>query len=296
MEGYISRSDLTGEFPFTIFRYTVHGLDDSIHWHRYMQIGLCLNGKGKFFFSDKVYEAEKDDIFISNNFESHVAVTDPNKAMDYLFVVFLPEVIAYPGCRQFDFQYLYPYWYNPKTFDNKISRDSELAERLKETMLVMEKIFIEKETDYQHELDACLRLLLTMLIKHYKKEYNDYFSFDSNKHNKLQEAMNYINAHYLEKISLEDIAAKFYMSTSRFRHLFKETLNMGFKEYVTYLRLSEAKRLLIYSDTSIKEIAALCGFSNLNQFYKVFNKYVYMMPAEYRKNQKVNIDQDYEPK
>lgn len=290
MEGYIDRSELHGDFPFYVQHYTVRGAEDKTHWHKYLQIGLCLKGSGKFFFSNKEYDVEEGDIFISNDFEGHVGITEPGKSTDYMFIEFLPTLLASPGCRQFDYEYLYPFWYNPKTFENKISHQLNEARRMRDVMMNIDEVWSAREPECNHETDALLRLLLTLLIRYYKRTNPDYFSTDVKKYDKLQEALNYINEHFLGNLSVEDVAAKLFMSESRFRHLFKETMNMGFKEHLTYLRLSEAKKLLIYSDMNIREIGAYCCYSNMNQFYKVFYKYVHMSPAEYRKNKKANAE------
>ena len=42
-------------FPIYIFPYTVVGSRDSMHWHRYHEIGLCTGGSGKFVYLNKVY-------------------------------------------------------------------------------------------------------------------------------------------------------------------------------------------------------------------------------------------------
>ena len=52
---------------------------------------------------------------------------------------------------------------------------------------------------------------------------------------------------------------------------------------MTSLRLSEAKRLLLTSDTNVQEVAYTVGYTNLNQFYKVFQRYASMSPADYRR-------------
>jgi hypothetical protein len=52
---------------------------------------------------------------------------------------------------------------------------------------------------------------------------------------------------------------------------------------VTNLRLTEAKRLLLTSDTCVQEVASAVGYTNLSQFYKVFQRYSSMSPADYRR-------------
>ena len=52
--------------------------------------------------------------------------------------------------------------------------------------------------------------------------------------------------------------------------MFKDVTGVSFKEYVTQVRVAEAKRLLLSTDLSVSEIARAVSYTNLHQFYKVF--------------------------
>ncbi len=67
------------------------------------------------------------------------------------------------------------------------------------------------------------------------------------------------------------------------RHVFKDVTGVSFKEYVTQVRVAEAKRLLLGTDLSVAEIARAVSYTNLNQFYKVFYRSCAMSPGEYRR-------------
>jgi two-component system response regulator YesN len=98
----------------------------------------------------------------------------------------------------------------------------------------------------------------------------------------LSPALAYVGDHFRETITLGQIAETMHLSASRTRHLFKNATTVGFKEYVTKLRMAEAKRLLLQTDVNICEIACAVGYSNTYQFYKVFKRYTSMSPADYR--------------
>ena len=59
-------------------------------------------------------------------------------------------------------------------------------------------------------------------------------------------------------------------------------MHVGFKEYVIGLRYQMALRMLSTTDISVEEIAAACGFSNLNRFYKLFRQREGVTPTAYR--------------
>ncbi len=288
MGGYFWNYELDPEFPLSILEFTTYGDIDRIHWHNYLEIGLCTGGSGKFIFTNKEYDVKKGDVFIVSNFENHVAISELPTCTDYIFVIFLPDFIASPGSRHFDFEYLYPFRYNSKTFNNKLDGAMPETKAIGERIEGLKDVWDRREAGYRHILDANLRMILALLIKYYKTTYAEYYSISAHSQAKIHEALYYINQNFNRGITLNELAERFHISESRFRHLFKETIRMGFKEYITYLRLTESRKLLLTTDLNINDIAGNAGYTNINQFYKMFYKYVFMSPAEYRKHYRHN--------
>ena len=90
------------------------------------------------------------------------------------------------------------------------------------------------------------------------------------------------NSH--KQIAIEDVARLVNLSTGRLAHLFKSEMQISIQQYVTQLRLAEAKRQLESSFLSIKEIAASVGFSSVARFVVCFKNFVGATPAHYRKH------------
>lgn len=277
------------EFLLCVVDYTTSGTKESIHWHDYLQLTLCLEGHGRFIFTNKEYEVSPGDLFIVSNFEHHVALADPGDHLRFLFIIFMPDFIAPPGSRQFDYEYLTPFWYDTRTYCNKISADEPMADQIGTTIRQMKQVWDQRPAGYRYELDSGLRSILSTLIRHQVSgSATDGLSMSSN-HYKIREALQYINQNFLHSLTLEQVANEFHFSESWFRHCFKDTIRVGFKEYVTYLRLTEARKLLLTTNLNVSEVAGRSGFSNIHQFYKVFNKYVFMSPAEFRKKYSIPV-------
>ena len=83
----------------------------------------------------------------------------------------------------------------------------------------------------------------------------------------------YINEHYTEQISLEDLAAFAGFSKYHFSRIFKEYYQMSLPEYITSLRVSRATELLENPELSIMDVALQSGFSSLPSFNRTF-KYI----------------------
>lgn len=96
-------------------------------------------------------------------------------------------------------------------------------------------------------------------------------------------AIQYVQEHYTENITLKDIADKLFIHEAYFSKLFNEETEVGFNAYVNFIRIENAKRLIIYSDQQLKEISTTVGFSSHSYFNRVFKQIVGDSPLSYRK-------------
>ena len=92
-----------------------------------------------------------------------------------------------------------------------------------------------------------------------------------------------IREHYLEDISLTEIAGRWSISAGRLSTLIKEKLGVTYSDYITSLRIERAKELLQNETLSIQEIAEQAGYRDYFYFTKVFKKTVGISPSKYRK-------------
>ncbi|WP_176013295.1 AraC family transcriptional regulator [Victivallis sp. Marseille-Q1083] len=99
---------------------------------------------------------------------------------------------------------------------------------------------------------------------------------------KLRKAMNYLEQHLAENISVGDLAANVRISRPYLFELFKTQLGLSPYKYLSDLRLNRARQLLADNTASIKEIAAICGFENLEVFYRAFKRATNLTPGQYR--------------
>jgi len=99
----------------------------------------------------------------------------------------------------------------------------------------------------------------------------------------VQKTIFYMHSHFKEAITLEDVAVFAGFSPNYTSKLLRENLGVGFKEYLTNLRLEYAERFLLLSDDSVTDIAYSSGFGSFSHFMHVFNKKYQCSPLQYRK-------------
>ena len=99
----------------------------------------------------------------------------------------------------------------------------------------------------------------------------------------MRDSMNYISAHFSEPLTLQEVASHMCLNPSYFSRVFKQSCGVTFKEYLTQVRMEEAKRLLGNTDYSLLDIAVAVGFENQSYFTSVFKKNTGLTPGQYRK-------------
>ncbi|MGQ9780213.1 MAG: PocR ligand-binding domain-containing protein [Bacillota bacterium] len=100
----------------------------------------------------------------------------------------------------------------------------------------------------------------------------------------LAEATKYIRENYHQPLTLEKVAQQVYVSPFYLSHLFKSELGLTFVEYLTRVRIEEAKRLLATSNLSVLGVAEKVGYEDASYFSKVFRKVTGMTPNQYRRS------------
>jgi AraC-like DNA-binding protein len=100
----------------------------------------------------------------------------------------------------------------------------------------------------------------------------------------------YIDDNYMRSISLASICESFFYSRTTLINVFKSRYGLSINDYLNRVRTEKAAERLKVTNSSIKEIAASCGFRDQNYFSKVFFKYFGVTPTEYRRGACRNIE------
>lgn len=116
---------------------------------------------------------------------------------------------------------------------------------------------------------------LDNLLRYSKDEHNDIF---------INDIKSYINDHFSEGITLNEIASHFNISTGYLSKLFLDQVGNNFKDYLNMIRLNKAKELLKTTDKKIYEVADDIGFNDSYYFSSWFKKVVGVTPTTFRDN------------
>ena len=100
--------------------------------------------------------------------------------------------------------------------------------------------------------------------------------------NRIRSILDYIDVHYEDKISLQDIADNLDISVYYLSHYFKNYMGVGLQEYIMRFRCEKARRLLLTTRESVLSISLMCGFSDAKYLTQRFRKQYGTSPGEYR--------------
>ena len=109
------------------------------------------------------------------------------------------------------------------------------------------------------------------------------FTLKSVKHtDAIYKAIHYISNNFINKITLEDVAAEIFLSPAYFSKIFKEQTGFNFSQYLNKLRIEKSKSLLRNSKFQLVDIAGMVGYEDQSYFSKVFKKITGNSPGKYR--------------
>ncbi|NLI55001.1 MAG: AraC family transcriptional regulator [Clostridiales bacterium] len=273
---------LPAEFPFAAMRAQgKQSTPQVVHWHDCLEINWIESGQGVNYIADREYLLQPGQLYLINNVDRHIAVTDGS--LDMRIVVFEPSLLWNTAAEQQE--YLRMFFPVGPDAGNLAPLEGETLSRARTLMLDMEREWGARERGYELMLRARLTELLALLYRAMPETMEAKEAAALRKgYQRIRPALNHIQSHYAEPISLEALAALCGMSRTYFCTLFKKTIGMNFGAYLEKVRVSRACMLLATSDLPVLDIALESGFSSLSSFNAAFKSECKKTPSQYRRD------------
>ena len=99
----------------------------------------------------------------------------------------------------------------------------------------------------------------------------------------------WLDANYANKITLDDLSARFFVNKYYLTRVFKEQYGQSITSYLLSIRITKAKELLRFSDMTVEEIGMESGLGALHYFSRVFREVEGMPPSKYREQWRKSI-------
>lgn len=246
-----------------------------LHKHEtFLEVLYVRSGTGVYIIENERYDISKGDIIINNANALHDE--DPNMSRDLnMYCITVSDV----HIKELPSNCLIPAGCVP------VFPAEEHAEIVESTMAM---IYVLLATEPDENVETCYHLtmaLLSQLIGISRRNIHQ----DGTKRSRTNQDIisarvkHYIDSHYDEYFTLEDIGEELCISPYYLSHAFKLSTGFSPMHYTTRRRLGEAQSLLTMTDKPIAEIALSIGFGSQNHLHRLFKKYIGMSPGEYRK-------------
>ena len=251
------------------------------HFHSSYELMYVTGGCIRVWIDNREYVAREDSLLLFSNLEEH-----SGKLLETPFQRYYVRISTNLADRLVGEPVLTALLKNRPADFCHVFDVSDLREEL---LQFFKAVFVEiKEQDvFSNEL--CAALLKQLLIHLYRKR-KEFFPTAKNRMNQVvYEIQQYMDVHYSEPVSIEEVAKAFYVDLFYLTHCFKQQTGYSPKQYLMKSRISKAKEMLIHTDMAVGEVAFKCGFSDTNNFIRSFKAENGCTPKQYRKSQSTQV-------
>ena len=266
MIAVLDQDEIEKQFPYGAFI--------PMHWHRSLEISLLENAEVVLQIGEKEYFIDNDFTCV-NSGTLHSLHAQSIRENPHCFIV----LISYDFMKQ--------YYSN---IDN-ISFDLSLKDNHDDLRVLyrrLENLYLHQDEYSYLVMTACIFDIFALLLREYKIDKQYIKTKSSKNHEQMKEILTYLHEHYQEPLSLNDMAASFYMSKEHFSRQFHLYVGKTFRDYLASYRLYKAYEDIINTDMTVQDIARIHGFCNVKSFIKLFHETYHQTPLQYRKKMSRN--------
>ena len=247
---------LQANFPHTSRR---SGLDSYLFF-------MVLSGSGELLYNGSTYKIKPNDCVFIDCKQSYAHITS-----DDLWQL---KWVHFNGQSM------------PQIYSKYLNRGGEPAftiEQPEQCVQLLNDIFtVASSDDYIRDMKINEKLasLLTIIMA---KSWHPNKKKPAQKRGELSSVKAWLDAHYTEKVNLDELSKQFFIDKFYLTKIFKEQYGTTINAYISQKRITAAKQLLRFSDKTIEQVSAEISISDTNYFTRLFKKIEGITPGEYRK-------------
>ena len=255
------------------------------HWQDSIEILFVLKGTITVGIENETYILEEREIEIINSNEIlKIESNDPENLV--LIIDIDPNFFEryYNDAKD-------TFYYTNSSDDNAQETEEYYVLRTYLSILLYEAV--AKLDDYEDSIEENLLSMMYHLLNnfHYLIYEEEDLKDDEYQLERYHRIVKYISNNYMDKVTLQNIAEKEFLSTQYLSYKLKEVFGHTFNEYLNKVRVEESTKLLLETDLNISEISFEVGFSHVRYYNKHFKIHYNMTPMQYRKKYKVSREE-----
>lgn len=241
------------------------------HWHDCIEMLYLIEGSARQHINEKCFDVKKHDLIIIDEGDIHYTTCTPGEDVRILVVKFLPEVVESNCYRAFESKYIFPFL-NDKRKKNCYSVDTLISsEEIDDLLMRLYEEFIKRTQGYEIFIKGAIYQLIAYLVRNNILNINQSIGREKELL-RLDKLLKYIENHYMDDIDLKKAADMQNLSYYYFSRYFKKITGRTFKEYINFVRIREAERLIMSGETNMSQVAYDVGFGSISSFYRTYKK------------------------
>lgn len=248
-----------------------------MHIHDCYEIYYSIRGGKQFLIDNCFYDIQEGDIFLINQFESHYLSRIDSQTHERIVMSISPDYLKELSTEATDLSRCFCF------------RDTELPHRMHLNSEEQSRFLY-----YIHKLssldsfgeDIMDRAVFLELMVFLNRAFNarcknaEETQTSGTRNTQVDEILSYINTHMQDDLSLDELSAHFYLSSSYICRIFKSATGTTINKYITAKRITLSKSLLSQG-YSVTEACEACGFNDYSNYLKAFTKAVGISPKKY---------------
>lgn len=255
------------------------------HGH-YLELVVVTDGVGKHLFEADSFGIQRGDVFVVPVNALHGY--EGGRDLGLINVLFDPKVLPLPESylkSVAGYQALFcfePQWRARHDFQSRLRLEDGALEELIVVCNELDQELSQKKNGFQVEALALLSRILVRLSRAYAGMSVPL----SQTLVRLDTVLQWLEQHYAEPVTLEQLADRAHMSQRTLTRCFNESFGMSPMNYVIDVRLRRAEEMLSGSDARVKDVAPKVGIDDASYFARLFRKRTGLEPSAFRAQQR----------
>ena len=274
----------TETFPMTVNHddlWSFEGKNVPIHWHNDLEINLIREGEAVFQVYQKSYRVRTGEGFLLNRNVPHSCSSPGNEHVRYSTILVRPDFLYGDFGSDVERKCFQPFLQNSAIPCIYLTGFDENGKEILQKLNQVEEAFDRKRFCYELKIKGLLCEAFAMILYGHRQELTKFVPANLQELERLEKMLNYLNMHFTEVISLQDLADQVHLSREVCCRLFKKMTGKTITGYLEEYRVNKSFSLVQSGQYSMTQITELVGFSNPSRFASAFRKRFGCNPGEY---------------
>lgn len=257
---------------------------EAAHTHSFTDIIFVTRGGGRHIIDGRSYDMKPGSVFFIDRSVPHAL--EPAGELAYTELILTSEFFEREGAGGRGDSALRRIFYTESEYQPAVSLDEQEQGVMASLLRFCARETERRVGDYREILRLYVGLIMQYLARAVERARSELENRDPAYI--IAVTLEYVDKHFTENISQEELAERFRYNSAYFSRMFKKHRGENLSDYITKKRIELAAQLLESTDLSAEQISERVGYRSKPQFYNTFLKYKNMTPRQYRLEKKGN--------